>query len=151
MYPEIPNVSHCFCPSKLLLRHCVYQEGGVHSLITHSLTHSRVPGECLVHESGPRLAPGGSSGQGLGCSAQGLRWPLMRWRLLLVVLREVLLLEGTPAAGGKAPGGVPHRDHRTMLRWNISGFCTIRLVVSEEALEGFSLVFLDFLLIQTAF
>lgn len=68
----------------------------------------RVPGEGLVHQSGPD-------------------WPravpLARaWTAVLRVLRDVLLLEGTAAAGGEAPGGpeVPHKDHRTMLWWNVS-------------------------------
>lgn len=93
-YPEIPNVSLCFCPSSCS-SDGVYLEG------------EGVPGEGSVHQSGPD-------------------WPRVvplarAWTALLRVLREVLLLEGTASAGGEAPGGleVPHRDHRTMLWWNV--------------------------------
>lgn len=80
-----------------------------------------VPGEVLVHQSGPRLAPGGSSGQALDRSAQGL--------------------VGGPQ-GGPAPWGNSSGRWESPRQCPTSGpqnnvvvkrLCTIRLLVSAQA------------------
>lgn len=87
-----------------------------------------VPGEVLVHQSGPRLAPGGSSGQGLDRSAQGL--------------------VGGPQ-GGPAPGGNSSGRWESPRQCPTSGpqnnvvvkrLFTIRLLVSAQANEASSIV-----------